>query len=232
MKVVGWIAKQVIRLIAKVILRTDIEGMAHIPRAGPVLVVLNHISFVDPFLLYVTLPRPLIGLGKAELWDHLITRIIARAWGTIPLHRGEMDLNAMRSAVQVLRDGGMLGIAPEGTRSHHGRTQQARPGVALVATKVPGAVLVPVAVYGQERLLPNLKHMRRTSVNMVIGEPFCLRPIAERITHEVRQAISDEIMLRVAVLLPPAYQGVYAGRSVEDRYTTLCPGESRTGSGA
>lgn len=222
MRVIGWTAKCVIRFIAKVILRTEISGMENLPREGPVLVVINHISFVDPFLLYVTLPRPLIGLGKAELWDHLISRTIARAWGTIPLHRGEMDLNAMKSAVQVLRNGGMLGIAPEGTRSHHGRMQRARPGVVLVATKVPEAVLVPVAIYGQEKLLPNLKRMRRTPVSLVVGTPFCLRPIRERITHEVRQDISDEIMLHIASLLPVVYQGVYAGRPQEAHYTTPC----------
>lgn len=228
MKVIGWIAKQVIRFIAKVILRTEIRGMANLPRKGPVLVVINHISFVDPFLLYVTLPRPLIGLGKVELWDHFISRIIAQAWGTIPLHRGEMDLNAMKSAVQVLRDGGMLGIAPEGTRSHHGRTQQARPGVVLVATKVPEAVLVPVAVYGQEKLLSNLKRLRRTPVSIVVGAPFCVRPISERVTHETRQAISDEIMLHVTRLLPPAYLGFYAGKSLEEHYTMPC----QSGNGA
>ena len=222
LKVVGWVAKTVIRLIAKIILRTEISGLERVPQKGPVLVVMNHISFVDPFLLYVTLPRPLIGLGKVELWDHFISRIIARAWGTIPLHRGEMDLNAIKSAVQVLRSGGMLGIAPEGTRSHHGRLLRGKSGVALVASKVPETELVPVAVYGQEMLLRNLRRLRRTRVTVVVGRPFHLRPITERMTHEVRQAISDEIMLRIAGLLPPAYQGLYSGRSVEDHYTVCC----------
>jgi 1-acyl-sn-glycerol-3-phosphate acyltransferase len=183
-------------------------------------------------LLYVTLPRPLIGLCKAELWDHLISRIIARAWAMIPLHRGEADPNAIKSAVQVLRGGGMLGVAPEGTRSHHGRLLRAKPGVALVASKVPEAVLVPVAVYGQEKLVPNLKRLRRTRVSVVVGAPFCLRPVMDRITHEARQAISDEMMLRVASLLPPVYRGVYAGRSIEERYTTLCQDQDVMGVGA
>ncbi|OQB28693.1 MAG: 2-acyl-glycerophospho-ethanolamine acyltransferase [Chloroflexi bacterium ADurb.Bin180] len=231
LRIVGWTAKQVIKLIGKVILRTDISGVERVPRKGPVLVVINHISFVDPFLLYITLPRPISALGKVELWDHLITRLIAEAWGTIPLHRGEMDLNAIKLAVGVLRDGGALGVAPEGTRSHHGRLLRARPGVALVLSKVPQTVVVPIAVYGQEKLLPNLKRLRRTKVTMVVGTPFCLRPITGRMTHEVRQAISDEMMLRIASLLPAVYHGCYAGMPIVEDYTVSCPEPGVTGAG-
>lgn len=222
MRVASWIAKFVVRIGAGLLLKVEITGLDRVPRSGPVIVVINHINFVEPLLLYVTLPRPIIALAKAELWGNPITRLVAQAWRSIPIRRGEMDLGAMRAAVQVLHDGGMLGLAPEGTRSHHGRLGRARPGVVLVASRAPAAVLLPVAIYGQEQLLPNLRRLRRTPLRIVIGNGFRQSAGTERVTHEARQAISDEIMLRIAALLPPSYHGVYANTLLAERYTRAC----------
>jgi 1-acyl-sn-glycerol-3-phosphate acyltransferase len=219
MGVIRWIAVQVIRLGAWLFLRLEVTGMDRVPRAGAVLLVANHISFVDPLLLYVIMPRQVTGLAKAELWGNPISRLVARAWGTIPIRRGEMDLNAMRQALSVLHGGGMMGLAPEGTRSHHGRLLRARSGIVLLASRAPEAVLVPVAMYGQERLLHNLRRLRRTQVKVVVGQAFRLLPVPQRPTHEARQAMSDEVMLRIAALLPPSYHGVYAGQQLVECYT-------------
>jgi 1-acyl-sn-glycerol-3-phosphate acyltransferase len=209
MRVIRWISVTVIRLAARALLRVQVSGLEHMPTSGPAILVVNHINFIEPLLLYVLLPRQVTALAKVELWHNLISRLVAQSWGSIPIRRGEMDLNAIRRALQVIQGGGVLGVAPEGTRSHHGRLQRARPGVVLLALRAAGTLILPVAVYGQEQFYHNLLRLRRTAVQVVIGQGFYLNPGPARVTHEMRQVITDEIMVRIASLLPAQYRGVY-----------------------
>jgi 1-acyl-sn-glycerol-3-phosphate acyltransferase len=209
MRVIRWISVNVIRLAARLVLRVQVTGLEHMPTHGPVILVINHINFIEPLLLYVLLPRQVIALAKVELWGNPISRLVAQSWGSIPIRRGELDLNAIRRALQLLQQGGVLGLAPEGTRSHHGRLQRGRPGIALLALRAPDTLILPAAVYGQEQFYHSLRRLRRTAVQVVIGQGFYLRAEPGRVTHEMRQAISDEIMMRIASLLPPQYRGVY-----------------------
>ena len=210
MRVIRWISVEVIRLAAKLLLRVQATGLERMPTSGPAILVINHVNFIEPLLLYVLLPRQVTGLAKAELWGNPISRLVAQSWGSIPIRRGEIDLNAIRRALQVVQQGGVLGLAPEGTRSHHGRLQRGRPGVVLLALRAPGTLILPVAVYGQEQFYHNLRRLRRTAVQVVMGQGFYLNAGQGRVTHEMRQAISDEIMMRIASLLPAQYQGVYS----------------------
>ncbi len=198
-----------VRVLARVLLRVQVTGLERVPASGPVMLVANHVNFIEPFLLYVLVPRQITALAKVELWSNPITRLWVESWGCIPLWRGETDLSAIRAALHVLQQGGMLGLAPEGTRSHHGRLQRARQGAVLLALRAPDTLIVPVAVYGQERFYDNLRRLRRTTVQMVFGSGFYLDAGEERVTHELRQALSDEIMLQIAALLPEQYRGVY-----------------------
>jgi 1-acyl-sn-glycerol-3-phosphate acyltransferase len=192
------------------------------PASGPAILVINHVNFIEPLLLYVLLPRQVTGLAKAELWGNPISRLVAQSWASIPIRRGEIDLHAIRRALQVVQQGGVLGLAPEGTRSHHGRLQRGRPGVVLLALRAPDTLILPVAVYGQEQFYHNLQRLRRTPVQVVMGQGFYLNPGEGRVTHEMRQAISDEIMMRIASLLPAQYQGVYSDMpSTAPRYLRL-----------
>lgn len=209
MKVIRWISVRVIQLATKILLQVKAEGLEHVPLSGPVIVVTNHINFIEPLLIYTILPRPVIGLAKHELWANPLTRIIARSWETIPIRRGELDLNAVRSALQVLQNGRVLGLAPEGTRSHHGRLQRARSGIVLLALRAPDALILPIAVYGQERFFSNVRCLRRTKVHMVVGRGFYLNPREAKVTHKVRQEMADAIVSQIAALLPPEYRGVY-----------------------
>jgi 1-acyl-sn-glycerol-3-phosphate acyltransferase len=210
MRVIRWISVNVIRLAAKLLLRVQATGLKRMPTSGPAILVINHVNFIEPLLLYVLLPRQVTGLAKAELWGNPISRLVAQSWGSIPIRRGEIDLNAIRRALQVVQQGGVLGLAPEGTRSHHGRLQRGRPGVVLLALRAPGTLILPVAVYGQEQFYHNLRRLRRTAVQVVMGQGFYLNAGQGRVTHEMRQAISDEVMMRIASLLPAQYRGVYS----------------------
>jgi 1-acyl-sn-glycerol-3-phosphate acyltransferase len=165
---------------------------------------------VDGLLLRAILPREIIGWGKVELWHNPFTRIVAQSLHTIPLRRGELDLGSVRLALQALKEGKLLGIAPEGTRSWHGRLQKARPGLILLAQHAPDTLILPTAIYGQERLSQNLRRFRRTEVKVVLGQGFFLETSGSRATQQVRQEMIDEVMAQIASLLPAAYRGVYS----------------------
>ena len=112
------------------------------------------------------------------------------------------------AALDKLAAGYILGLAPEGTRSGDGRLQPGQPGVVLLALH-SGAPVLPVVYYGGERLQHNLKRLRRTDFNIRVGRPFYLAAGGVRVTHAVRQQMTDEIMYQMAALLPPPYRGVY-----------------------
>jgi len=183
--------------------------LARVPDRGPLIIVGNHINFLDAPLLYTHLvPRPMAGFAKAETWDNPALRVLVDLWGAIPLQRGEADMVALRQALKSLEAGRILGVAPEGTRSGHGRLQPAHPGVVFLALR-SGAPLLPLVHYGGELFWHNLPRLQRTDFHVVVGQPFYLDPGGVRVTRQVRRQVVDEIMYQVAALLPPAYRGVY-----------------------
>ena len=225
MKIVRWIFVVLVKILAKILLKVEVKGLEHIPAEGPVILAINHVNFLDVPLLYTLLPRETTALAKAELWRTPILNLMAISWGGIPVRRGELDLSAIRLALQALRDGKILGIAPEGTRSHHGRLQRGRPGIVLLALRVPEALILPMAIYGGEHFYRNLRRLRRTKVNIVFGQGFYLDLGSTKVTHAVRQAITDEIMMQIAALLPPENRGVYSDLSTAtERYLRFPPG--------
>jgi 1-acyl-sn-glycerol-3-phosphate acyltransferase len=116
---------------------------------------------------------------------------------------------AIRKSLEALRQGYILGIAPEGTRNKTGSLIKANPGIVMLALH-SGAVLLPMGNWGGENFLRNIKRLRRTDFMMRVGEPFRLITHGERVTSLVRQKIADEMMYRVAALLPESYRGAYS----------------------
>lgn len=195
--------------LLRLLCRIDAAELARVPARGPLLLVGNHVNFLEVPLLYTQLqPRPVTGFAKAETWDTWTGRTLMNLWDIIPLRRGEADLSALRKALTVLEAGMILGVAPEGTRSGDGRLRRAHPGITWLAAH-SRAPLLPVAYYGGEAFWNNLRRLRRTDFHIVVGEPFTLAA-GERVEREARQGIADAIMAEVARLLPPAYRGVYA----------------------
>jgi 1-acyl-sn-glycerol-3-phosphate acyltransferase len=128
----------------------------------------------------------------------------------------------LREARQFLRNGGMLGIAPEGTRSHTGALIQAKTGTAYLADKARVPV-VPAAVYGSESAVRQLFSFHRPAIHIEFGKPFTLEPI-NRLTRDADlQRNIDEIMCRIAAMLPQRYWGVYAGHPRLKALTTPPP---------
>lgn len=195
-----------------ILCRIDAAEMKRIPARGPLILVANHISSLEVPIVYTQLqPRPATALVKAETWEHPLLGPLASLWGAIPLHRGEADAEAFRLGLEALGQGKILAVAPEGTRSH-GPLQRGLPGVVLLAQRSK-APLMPIIYYGHEGFRDNLRHLRRTDFHVRVGEPFVIDAGPGRVSGEVRQAIADEIMVRLAILMPPAYHGAYAGLS-------------------
>ena len=154
------------------------------------------------------MPRDITGFAKDETWDNPVMGYLFDLWGAIPIKRGEADTTALRQAFRVLKDGKILAVAPEGTRSGDGRLLQGKPGTALIALKSKAPVL-PVGFWGNEQFKENLPRLQRTEFRIKVGEPFILHDNGEKVTSDVRRKMTDEIMYQIAALLPEVYRGVY-----------------------
>ena len=140
-----------------------------------------------------------------QFYDAIIT-------AGFPLRRGEADISAMRAALKVLQEGKILGVAPEGTRTGDGRLQRGHPGMVILAQR-SGAPLLPVLHTGGEDFKRNLARLRRTDFKIIVGKPFHIKTGNIKMTTEIRQEITDEIMYQLAALLPAKYRGEYADLS-------------------
>ncbi len=200
--------RAVFRFFTNLLFQAQVQGVEHVPRQGAFLVVVNHLSLTDPALIMVYCPRQFV-VFAADKWRRVPgIRHLVDAVGGIWVARGEADLSAIKQAVAMLRAGWALGMAPEGTRSKTQALQAGKSGAAYLASRT-GVPIVPVALAGTERLSTNLRRLRRTPVRMVIGRPFRL-PALARAHGEQLDRYTDEIMCRLAALLPPEYRGVYA----------------------
>jgi len=224
----GRLADGLICLLVHVLCRIDGKQIERIPMRGPLILIANHVNFLDaPVLHCLFRPRKVIGLAKAEAWENPLLGWLFDQWEAIPIRRGVADIGALRRALSVLKLGGILAVAPEGTRSRHGRLQRGRSGIVTLALK-SGAPLLPVVVYGGEAIGENARRFRRTPFHIRVGEPFSIKIGGERLTSELRQRITDEIMMRMAALLPPQYRGEYANRdSVIETYLKASPQAER-----
>jgi 1-acyl-sn-glycerol-3-phosphate acyltransferase len=220
-----WVVTSSIKGLARLLCRVHDGELARVPERGPLLLVINHINFLDAPVLYTHLqPRPLAGFAKVETWDHPALRLLADLWGAIPLHRGEADMAALRQGLQALEAGRILGVAPEGTRSGNGHLQRGNAGIVLLALR-SGAAVLPIGCSGAEHFRSNLKRLRRTDFSIHVGQPFYLEAGGNRVTREVRQQMTDEIMYQLAALLPPANRGVYSDPSeTTQTYLRFLPG--------
>ena len=200
----------VIRLGTDNLCRIDKRDFPKVPARGPLILVINHIGSLEVPLLFVHLqPRKMIGLAKIETWDNKFMGWLFDLWDAIPVRRGEADLDAIRACLEVLKAGDILAIAPEGTRSYHGRLLRGQPGIAMIALRA-GVPILPIVHWGGEDFGANLKKLKRTDFHVRVGKLFYLDAKGEKVNGEIRQAMVDEIMSQIAVLMPEEYRGEYA----------------------
>ena len=203
--VVTWI-----RLIIWLVTKRNVTGKENIPRRGPLILASNHLNLADPPILTALMPRRIVWLSKQELFDIPVFGILYHLIGCIPVRRFQSDLRALRRCQETLGKGLVLGMFPEGTRSDGAGLGPGEPGTALLALRT-GAPILPVAIWGTEGITLPADFLKRTAVNVAYGKPFHL-PRREQLRKEDVQQASEEIMRRIAALLPPRYRGVYAER--------------------
>ena len=138
-------------LLMTIVFRWRVTGRENIPPAGPVIVASNHISNFDPFVVGSALHRPVHFMAKEELFANPILSAIIKYLGAFPVRRGASDRNAIRMAINLLEEGKVVGLFPEGTRSKTGTLNQAEPGLAMIAAKA-GATIIPAAIIGTNRV--------------------------------------------------------------------------------
>jgi 1-acyl-sn-glycerol-3-phosphate acyltransferase len=201
-----------LRIAVKLVLRLETVGLDTVPRSGPVIIMINHIAFLDPVILTGFFPRHLISMAKAEAIDDKVIGPLIRAFDAFPVNRGAGDRQALRTAFDVLGAGLALLIAPEGTRSSDTTLGEAHEGIAFVASRAQ-VPIVPVAISGTDQFKYNIKRLKRTRVVYRFGQAFCLDAGSERMDSRVLRRMTDEAMYQLATLLPPEQRGIYSDLS-------------------
>ncbi len=204
-----------IKAILSTFLNVDDSEVARIPMQGPLIIATNHINSLDAPVGFSHLhPRPLTAFVKVETWDNLFMKFLFNAWDAIPIKRGEVDFEAFRLAEEALKQKKIVIVAPEGTRSHHGRLNQGYPGIVLLAIRA-GVPILPVVFYGNENL--KFKLAKRTAMTIKVGEPFKIDTKGAALSRDVRTQMTEEIMYEIARILPEKNRGVYSDLSKNKR---------------
>jgi len=204
------ILRAVLRFLYKLLTRMEVIGLENVPDTGGCILAVNHMSRLDPPLVYIFIKREdLTGLAADKYKKNPLFSLIINSVNGIWLNREEADFRALREALNHLLAGGALGIAPEGTRSRVGSLLPAKTGVAYLANKahVP---IVPIAISGTEDAVRQLLRFRRPRFRVQFGELFLLPPIDRQDRDGSLQRNTDEIMCRIAAMLPLQYRGAYS----------------------
>jgi 1-acyl-sn-glycerol-3-phosphate acyltransferase len=210
--------------LLRLIFRPTVEGAESVPVDGPAILASNHLSYSDWLFMPLTLPRRVTFVAKAEYFEGRglkgwAQRTFFSGAGQVPIDRsgGRASEGAITSGLRILREGGLFGIYPEGTRSHDGRLYRGRTGVARMAleAKVP---VVPVAVIGTDVLAPPGKVFGRfTRPHVRFGTPLDFsRYQGLESDRFVLRSITDEIMYEIMELGGQEYVDMYATRAKEE----------------
>jgi 1-acyl-sn-glycerol-3-phosphate acyltransferase len=189
-----------------------VTGAENVPRSGAAVITPNHLSFIDPFFVALTCPRHVVFIGKAEYWDDWRTRVFFEMAGGIPVRREDSKeaQSSLDAGVLVLREGGVLGIFPEGTRSPDGRLYKGKTGAARMALEV-GCPIVPTGLSGTRELLPKDAKIPNLgpSVTLKYGRPMRVPEEAATDARALR-GFTDELMHAIAALTGQVYRDRYA----------------------
>ena len=210
------VLKAVFQGIFHVLAKVKITGRQNVPYDKPYIAAMNHVSMFDPPFVAAFWPELLEIIGAADVFDKPGQGQLLRAYGVIPVHRGEYDRSLFTRIISIVKSGYPLLIAPEGGRSHVTAMRRALPGIAYIVEKTDVPV-VPVGIVGTtEDFWQRAAHGERPLLEIHIGKPILLPEIKSAGTqkHEARQNNADLVMNHLAGLLPEEYRGVYAESAI------------------
>lgn len=203
----------------RIIARITIYGLEYLPPNDTgYIAVANHIGRLDAALSFFILDRKDIIILMAEKYrEHAWSRFFTRAVNGIYIDRYHADLNATRELLRRINAGGVATLSPEGTRSTNCSLNYGRDGASYMAAKT-GRTILPVGVTGSgdAEVADRLKHFRRLNIVIHVGPTFTLPALDNKKRNEQLAIFTEEIMCRIAALLPISYRGVYTGRTRVD----------------
>jgi 1-acyl-sn-glycerol-3-phosphate acyltransferase len=201
--------------------RWRVEGLENLPprESGGMVIAMNHIHWLDIFAVGVLLPFDyrLTWLGKSELFQNPLASWYFRNMQVVPVQRGKRDLAALQTSIELLKDGAVMLIFPEGHRSKTGMLQQGRNGAIRIAAR-SGVPIVPAAIIGTQHKLSGT--LKRKQVVLRIGTPYTIEPAANgKIPSDMMTELTNEMMQRIAAMLPPEYHGYYRNEAAMQETT-------------
>jgi 1-acyl-sn-glycerol-3-phosphate acyltransferase len=202
-----------IGFVFRLLLRLEVTGLENIPASGPSLLMMNHITLLDPVLCMVAVKqRFVIPMTKVENLENPFIAPFVRWWGSYSINRGEIDRKALMNSIELLKSGQLILIAPEGHRHPEGLSQP-KDGFAYIATKAD-AVIIPVAISGAVGWQRAFK-LQRPRIQVNFGKPFKFKLGANgRVQRDDLPAMMDEAMYQLAMTVQDeTRRGVYSDLS-------------------
>jgi 1-acyl-sn-glycerol-3-phosphate acyltransferase len=210
----------ILRFLIRLFLKVTVINESHVPKTGAGIVYYNHIHWLDPVIICARLHRYAVPLTKIEASRWPLVGWLLKGYHVIFITRGVVDRAALKATWELLKDGDISVIAPEGTRSPDTRLQTAKEGLAFVARQAPDCWLIPAAVTGTPTFKFGMPLINRPQAQILYGRPFRLRwprsadgelALPEgRAGRETLREMTEEAMAQLAVMLPPDMQGAYA----------------------
>ena len=202
----------IVKPLYHIFLSWEVIGRKNVPPSGPLIVVANHVHVIDGELLLFGVSRWIIYIAKEPLFHYPILKSLLRWAGALAIPRQSTlsDIKGLLQQVeQTLNKGSVIGIFPEGKRSHQGKLQAGKPGLAVIASRMHIPIL-PVGISGTDKIHGISWLWKRPHIIINIGKPFYIPQAEGKLTKLQRKALADLMMHEIAALLPPEYQGVYA----------------------
>ena len=201
----GWFyrsCREILRAFLRLFGSLETRGLENFPVTGSAIIACNHVSYLDPPTVACAVKRRMRYMAKIELFKYQMTTWFLLRWGVFPVKRGEVDLDSIRLAIDILKRGEALVLFPEGTRSRDGSLGSAGAGIGMLA-KRSGAMVVPTALIGTEKVLaPDAKHFSRAKRIVVFGKPLSYKDFAKDLPdHEARIMFGEAIMEEIRQLL-------------------------------
>lgn len=194
------IARAILRAVFRIVFRWEVAGSENVPMTGPVLIASNHISLLDPPVIGCAISRKIHFMAKAELFRYPVLGSLFRYFGAFPVRRGMADRNAIRKALDLLKQGEVIGIFPEGTRNRTGEAIAPHHGVALLAIKA-NASIVPAAIKRTDVTRRILGIPVPNRVTVTLGKPISVAEYEGRVDKDTVAELSQKVMSKIRELL-------------------------------